>query len=505
MLTSYDLVAGKLLVQLRLTTATVIQDALVYLDERPELGFGLMTYLARTSGIPAADLDRVSTFVSLFQERRHQATALRELEREGLEQSLIYELIGELDQADPGVRVSNLLLDKALLSLDQCAELESRVQGSLRADTGRLLKAYRRQEFAGVSRPLVPRPLIDEDAFRLSVLFRSELTQWKVSDGIPEVSVDPDATKKPDYVDLSETLFTEREVGEDLYGFKQGDSIGPYVVRRSLGQGGMGRVYLAQAPNESYVAIKVLRAELAEPEDYARFEREAVICERLRHPATLRLLDRGQTADGVSYLVFPAFAGRTLGDAIEELGRLPLADAFMIGIQLLDALDAIHQKQIIHKDLKPDNIMLLDRPGRYALCLIDFGLAHIVDAAERAPSRPLFLTRQSEIVGSPAYISPEQVTGDAVSAQTDLYSFGVILFHMLTGRLPISAKTHYQLLDAHVHDTPRSLTAMAPDQTWDPALQGLLTRLLHKDPGARPTSAAEARRALIDCQARMLG
>ena len=135
----------------------------------------------------------------------------------------------------------------------------------------------------------------------------------------------------------------------------------------------------------------------------------------------------------------------------------------------------------------------------------DFGLAHVDDGTSGAPSKPLFLTRQSEIVGSPAYISPEQVTGDPTTAQTDLYSFGVILFHMLTGRLPITAKTHYQLLDAHVHDDPRTLVAMAPDIAWDPALQGLITRLLHKNPDARPTCAAEARANLKDCQRRMLG
>ncbi|MCA8921264.1 MAG: serine/threonine protein kinase [Planctomycetes bacterium] len=505
MLTSYDLVAAKLLVQLRLIEARAVRKALHYLDERPELGFGLMTYLARQDLVSAEDLDRVSNYVALFQERRHQATALRELEQEGMENTVIYDLIAELDAAEPGARVGNLLLQRALLSLDQCAELESRVQGHLRADTGRLLSAYRRHDFKGVERPLVQRPLIDEDAFRLSVLFRSELTQWKVNDGIPMVSVDPDATGEPEQAKFNQTLFAERELGEDLYGFEQGDFIGPYCVRRALGQGGMGRVYLATGPGDDYVAIKVLRAELAEPEDYARFEREAVICARLEHPATLRLLDRGQTADGVSYLVFPAFAGRTLGDAIEERGRLPLADAFTIGVQLLDALEAIHEKQIVHKDLKPDNVMLLDRPGRYALCLIDFGLAHVDDGTSGAPSKPLFLTRQSEIVGSPAYISPEQVTGDPTTAQTDLYSFGVILFHMLTGRLPITAKTHYQLLDAHVHDDPRTLAAMAPDIAWDPALQGLITRLLHKNPDARPTCAAEARANLKDCQRRMLG
>lgn len=503
MLTSYDLVAAKLLVQLRLLDVEVVRKALTYLDERPELGFGLLTYLARGDKIPNAELDRVSHYVSLFQERRHQATALRELEREGVDQGVIYELISELDGARPGQRVGAMLLKRALLNLDQCAELESRVQGTLRSDTRRLLNAYRKRDFEGVARPLVARPLIDEDAFRLSVLFRSELTQWKVSDTVPTVSVDPEAEGPA----RSDTLSTEREYGDEVYAYEQGDSIGPYVVRRSLGQGGMGRVYLATGPDESYVAIKVLRSEMAEPEDYARFEREAVICARLEHPATLRLLDRGQTVDGVSYLVFPAFAGRTLGDAIEELGRLPLADAFTIGGQLLDALEAIHDKRIVHKDLKPDNVMLLDRPGRYALCLIDFGLAHLLDEdeARAAPSRKLFLTRQSEIVGSPAYISPEQVTGDPVTPQTDLYSFGVILFHMLTGRLAISAKTHYQLLDAHVHDPPRTLAAMAPDVAWDPELQALLTRLLYKDPEARPTTAGEVRWALGECRKRMLG
>ena len=486
MIVYFDLVVACLLNQSGRLSASELREALAELDQRSGWNGGLLAYASHSLGLPSEELSRTAYWTRRSQERHRQAACLQLLEERGCPQEEVHQLIAELDEAPFGADLARVLGKRTALAPVTVRQYLEEVESRLRRYGASVLRAARDDGFAAVSTRLVPGHAVTEDALRLSVLFRSEHTYWIVRSRSKRVP----------------SLFALDHGDDGRHGMKRGEQLGPYTIQGRLGEGGMGRVYLATDANNAFVAVKTLRGELAEAEDHARFEREVSILARVRHRSVLPLLDRGTAAGGVRYFVVPAIEGEELGVALRR-ARLPLREAFGIADELLAALEAVHAAGVVHKDLKPENVMLRRRPKPSRLCLIDFGLAHLLTDEET--SKPeLFMTRQSELLGTPRYISPEQVRGEKLTPVTDLYAFGVLLFELLTGKLPLHGKTPFAMLSAHVDAIPDTLWEADPKTPWDLELQALLTRLLQKDPGRRPRSAAEVRSVLAEGAGRML-
>jgi eukaryotic-like serine/threonine-protein kinase len=263
-----------------------------------------------------------------------------------------------------------------------------------------------------------------------------------------------------------------------------------YRLVSLLGQGGMCAVYRAEdQTSESAVAVKVLPPQrAAEPELAARFKREATTGRRVVHPNVVAISDNGALEDGSLYLVMELLEGRPLSAILDE-GRLPLRRARDLARQLLSGLEAAHALGIAHRDIKPENILVVRRDGEERVKLVDFGLATNDRAAVK-------LTTAGMAFGTPQYISPEMAMGLPVDVRADLYSVGVVLFQMVTGRLPFAMRETKALLHAHVYDSPPSPSALAPDAKIPPGLEAIILRALEKLPDQRFPSAADMRQAL---------
>ncbi len=256
-------------------------------------------------------------------------------------------------------------------------------------------------------------------------------------------------------------------------------SLGKYQVVEEIGRGGMGAVYKGHDPLlDRAVAIKLLAPHLVWEKDFVeRFLREARGAARLRHPNIIEIHDVGQ--DGSNYFfVMTYLPGPSLKDLILQKKRLTPAEALPILHQLADALDYAHSKGLVHRDVKPANVMF-DERGQAVL--MDFG---IVKAAQESK-----LTATGASIGTPHYMAPEQVQGTGVDARTDEYALGIIAFEMLTGRVPFDGDTTTAILFKQVHEPPPSVTACCPD--LPPAIEAVLNRVMIKSPAERYASCRE--------------
>ncbi len=261
------------------------------------------------------------------------------------------------------------------------------------------------------------------------------------------------------------------------------EKIGRYEIKGIVGRGGMGTVYHGYDPRfERDVAIKVLPAHsLAQPGLRARFEREAKTIAALEHPAIVSVYDFDE-ADGQPYLVMQFMTGGSLSDRLAE-GPLPTEEAATILTRIGSALDEAHKRGVVHRDLKPGNI-LFDRYGNAYLS--DFG---IVSLAEYAGD----LTGTGAI-GTPGYMSPEQIQGQTIDGRTDIYALGVLMFEMLTGRKPYSGDTPAMILVRQMTEPPPELRAIRPDLPVE--VDEVIERSLSRDKNQRPSSAGEVARLL---------
>ncbi|HEU0295978.1 MAG TPA: protein kinase [Anaerolineales bacterium] len=263
-----------------------------------------------------------------------------------------------------------------------------------------------------------------------------------------------------------------------------GKQFGSYQVVTALGEGGMAAVYKAYQPSmDRYVALKVLPRHFAsDPQFTSRFQQEARILARLQHPHILQVFDFGES-DGYTYIVMPFVESGTLTDLMQGQ-PLALAQIRKIISQIGDALDYAHQRGLIHRDVKPSNV-LMDQRGN---CLLtDFGLAKIIEGS-------IQLTTSGMILGTPAYMSPEQGLGQPIDWRSDIYSLGVILYQMATGRIPYQAETPLAIVHKHIYDPlpmPHTLNEALPE-----ALERVILKALAKKPEDRFGNASEMVNAL---------
>ena len=244
-----------------------------------------------------------------------------------------------------------------------------------------------------------------------------------------------------------------------------GETLSHYQIQETIGQGGMGVVYKALDTRlQRAVALKVLRTEAVnDPERIRRFVQEARAASALHHPNIVTVYDV-DTARGIDFIAMEYVAGKPL-DEILASGRLPLADTLRYAIQTADALATAHASGIVHRDLKPGNIMVDPRGG---IKLLDFGLAKLVDppvtdqtaTVTRGPH-----TQEGTIVGTVAYMSPEQAEGKRVDARSDIFSFGAVLYEMTTGQRAFTGDSPISTLAAILHHEPPPATELAPSDT----------------------------------------
>jgi serine/threonine-protein kinase len=260
---------------------------------------------------------------------------------------------------------------------------------------------------------------------------------------------------------------------------------GRYTLREVVGTGGMATVW--RASDEVLgrdVAVKVLSPQFAaDPGFLARFEREARHAAQLSHPRLVTVFDCG--VDGETpFIVMELVAGRTLRHVLDEAGMLPAGEAIAIATAVCEALEDAHAAGLVHRDIKPANILLT---GGGEVKVLDFGIARAEEPGDG--------TRTQAVLGTAAYLSPEQASGHPAGPRSDLYALGCVLFEMLTGAPPFAADTAVGLAYRQVHDDPGQPSARRPGLPW--RLDQITARLLAKDPAGRPPDAAAARSGLL--------
>ena len=274
-----------------------------------------------------------------------------------------------------------------------------------------------------------------------------------------------------------------------------GRTLGHYEVVEKLGEGGMGAVYKARdARLGRFVALKVLPAEkVADPDRQRRFAQEARSASALNHPNIVTVYDVG-SAEGSDFIAMEHVVGRTLAERIDRRG-MPLAEVLKYAVQIADALSAAHAAGIVHRDLKPANVMVT---GEGRVKVLDFGLAKLTEPApldasavtETAPPR----TQMGVIVGTVAYMSPEQAEGRAVDARSDVFSFGTVLYEMVTGRRPFAGDTGPSTMAAILTKEPAPPSSLVGGMPFE--LERAILRCLRKEPERRWQSMADLTVAL---------
>ncbi|MBX9928540.1 MAG: serine/threonine protein kinase [Gemmatimonadaceae bacterium] len=261
-----------------------------------------------------------------------------------------------------------------------------------------------------------------------------------------------------------------------------------YHILKKLGEGGMGQVYLAEHVKMGRKsALKVMNPGMTQDADaIARFNREASNASRLNHPNICAIYDFGETPDGLIYLAMEFIEGESLTSLVERNGALPAPRAASIIHQAGDALQVAHDAGIVHRDLKPDNIMIAKgRDGSDLVKVVDFGIA------KASSSDAQKVTKTGLVVGTPEYMSPEQLAGDKLDGRSDLYSLGLVAFNCLTGKLPFPADSAQEAMIARLVEQPKTLAEIRPDIAWPAALQQVITKALTRDAAERYQSAAQ--------------
>ena len=268
-----------------------------------------------------------------------------------------------------------------------------------------------------------------------------------------------------------------------------------YQVVRKLGEGGMSFVYEAKdiSSGES-VAVKIMTPKLAQDKIAAeRLRREAGLAMRLDHPSICRIMRLGETEDGLIYLVMPLLKGELLSDKEVREGPISLEVGVPIMRQVCDALEVAHQQQIIHRDLKPENIFICPAPdGGIRAVVTDFGLAK----ERRSEPGMAKLTATGIILGTPEFMSPEQIRGKPLDGRSDIYALGLVAFEMFTGKLPFEGKTAQDMMIARLRGQPLPLRKARADLQFTAQFEKALMKAIEAEPAARYQTASEFARAL---------
>jgi serine/threonine protein kinase len=267
-----------------------------------------------------------------------------------------------------------------------------------------------------------------------------------------------------------------------------------YVVTDLLGEGGMGSVYVARDVRlPQQVAIKVLRDKTAiDPITVSRFRQEAEAASRINHDRVARVSDFGFMNDGRAYIIMEYVSGRTLKQTIDERGPLPPVEVAQITSMVAEGLDAAHRLGIVHRDLKPENVMIVDDAGGGTrVKVLDFGIAKVLQGDESGGR-----TAPGFVIGTPQWMSPEQILGETLDARSDVFALGLLAYAMLTAQRAYGGTSEQAEMMARLTSMPRALTDVMPGTVWPVGLQELLNRTLSRDVNLRPAGALAFAREL---------
>jgi serine/threonine protein kinase len=249
-----------------------------------------------------------------------------------------------------------------------------------------------------------------------------------------------------------------------------------------VGTGGVGVIYKARQKNTgNIVAIKMLSFEDVSKESKLRFQEEAKACSRLVHENLPKLMDYGLTEHGQPYMVLEFFEGADLAQVLKTAGGVALMTALDIAEQICSGLQYAHAQGVLHRDLKPSNIMIKWSEGTPVVKIVDFGIAKLIDEDENRPK----LTKTGEVIGTPTYMSPEQIVGKDVDQRSDLYSVGCVLYELLAGSPPFVGSNSVQTILAQLNDKPQSMKDASRGRDFPEQLEQIIAKLLEKDPNDR--------------------
>ncbi len=268
-----------------------------------------------------------------------------------------------------------------------------------------------------------------------------------------------------------------------------------YRLLSKLGQGGMGAVYKGEhVKMRRLTAIKILTSELANNQEFiTRFQREAEMASQIVHPNAVAIYDFGEAEDGLIYLAMEFADGKPLSTVIRQQGPMPLERVVNITRQAADALNAAHQLGIVHRDFKPDNMILCDKPGSPDWVeVVDFGIAKRAVTDSREPG----LTQVGYVLGTPLYMSPEQVAGEPLDARSDLYSLVLVTYQMLTGELPFDGSSTQSQMVKRLLEPPKPLRLARPQLVFPPAVEAVIMRGLARNRDERYSTTKEFAAAL---------
>jgi predicted Ser/Thr protein kinase len=281
-----------------------------------------------------------------------------------------------------------------------------------------------------------------------------------------------------------------------IFGQKQDPYLGKiikarYKVLKKLGEGGMGTVYLGEQVSVGRnVALKLLQGNYAMDDEFiGRFRREARLAASLNHSNIVTIYDFDQSEDGSLFIAMEYLHGSKLSDIVRRDGPLGIARAVRFGLQIAEGLDAAHRAGVIHRDIKPDNIMVIGTDGLESIKLMDFGIARLRDAG--ATSR---LTRPDVIMGTPSYMAPEQAEGADVSDKTDIYALGIVLYEMLSGSVPFKASTPSAVLLKQIQEAPLPLRKLRRE--IPASFERVVMQALEKKPEKRQRDMREVAQGL---------
>ena len=282
----------------------------------------------------------------------------------------------------------------------------------------------------------------------------------------------------------------------ELYRIPTSPLKGKYEFIQVIGAGGAGVIYKAkQNPLNRIVAIKMVHSHIVSPTSLMRFEKEAKTISTLNHPNIIAIHDFGVSEDEQPYMVMDYIEGIPLSDYIKQNERLSLEETMDFAAQICDGLSHAHRKGILHRDLKPNNLMLLPlENGSYHVKILDFGLAKILHGDEEDERD--HLTKTGETVGTPAYMSPEQVMGKGLDQRTDVYSLGCVIYHCLTGEPPFLGETKMETMLMHLNKAPEPVNERLSEQAIEPFYDQLILKLLAKEAGDRYNNLLEVKESI---------
>ncbi|MEM9068242.1 MAG: protein kinase [Myxococcota bacterium] len=273
---------------------------------------------------------------------------------------------------------------------------------------------------------------------------------------------------------------------------------GKYEVVSAIARGGMGRVYRAiQQPLGREVALKILDLDQLEGKkaggDFAkRFFLEAASCAKLTHPNTIVVYDYGRAEDDIFYIAMELLEGNTLDDILEASAPIDPAVTIHVGLQICGSIGEAHQQGMVHRDLKPSNVMVIARGA-------DSNFAKVLDFGLVKQDSDVGLTQTGALLGTPRYISPEQIANADVGPTSDIYSLGAVMYHCLTGRPPFDSDSKFVLLASHINVEPPAIEELQPTTPSSPQLREVIMRCLQKEPADRFQTMEELAEALMAC------